>query len=242
MKTIIKGKTPLSKVKTTIKDNISFLKDTMKITKNKKGAMGIGTLIIFIAIVLVAAVAATVLITTSSTMQKRAYETSKKTLHQVSTNMDIISVTGVSTNQTNLTGATHVTDTLHEVSLTIRLSPGADNVDLRRTVLAYGTSNVSIRPIIYNVSARDNPFLARDNNVSDFAMQYLETTETSRDDILETGETIELSFWIEDIYGDLPPTTHEDIKITIIPDIGIPTSVEVTTPEVIERMYTKLYP
>ena len=216
----------------------------MKITKNKKGAMGIGTLIIFIAIVLVAAVAATVLITTSTTMQKRAYDTSKKSLHQVATNLDIISVTGISANQTNLTGATHVSDTLHEIAMVLRLSPGADDVDMRRMILTYYTTNVSIKPISYAAGARDNVTYVRNNSASDYGIKYLETPEAvaDRDNILESGETVKIHFWIEDSSVEYPIGTDVDFMLTLIPEIGLATGVEITTPGRIENVYTDLYP
>ena len=261
----------------------------MKITKNKKGAMGIGTLIIFIAIVLVAAVAATVLITTSSTMQRRAYDTSKNTLHQVSTNLDIISVAGISTTRFNPTMqrecrnetgynvsasanyASAVSDKINETIITLKLSPGAEDIDMNKMIIVYQTGNVTIEPISYlgfenstwiNVTndasgwnctdvcntnlpvcslyGKDNRTII--NDLADYTITYIETSESVEDNMLEAGETVELHFWIEDTTRDYSIGVNEQFKITIIPEVGIPTTVEVTTPGRIEKVYTHLYP
>ena len=55
--------------------------------KKQKGISGIGTLIIFIALILVAAVAAIVLLQTSESLQSRAVATGKESEQQVSTKL-----------------------------------------------------------------------------------------------------------------------------------------------------------
>ncbi len=60
---------------------------------NKKGITGIGTLIIFIAMILVAAVAAGVIIRTSNVLQQQAYVVGSETRQQIITAVDVFAVT-----------------------------------------------------------------------------------------------------------------------------------------------------
>ena len=66
-----------------------------RIYKREKGEMGIGTLIIFIAMIIVAAVAATVLIQTAYQLQQQAEETGNIATQDVSTGFKIITIQGI---------------------------------------------------------------------------------------------------------------------------------------------------
>ena len=57
---------------------------------NKKAEMGMGTLIIFIAMVLVAAVAAAVLISTTGSLQNKALATGKDTQKEIGTSLNVL--------------------------------------------------------------------------------------------------------------------------------------------------------
>ncbi|MCZ7398468.1 MAG: hypothetical protein O8C62_02110 [Candidatus Methanoperedens sp.] len=72
----------------------------MKHFKNEEADIGVGTLIIFIAMILVAAVAATVLIYSTGTLQQKAIKTSKEATMQVSSNILVERVVGDRVNST----------------------------------------------------------------------------------------------------------------------------------------------
>jgi len=91
--------------------------------------VGIETLIIFIAMILVAAVAAGVLINTAGFLQNKASSTSQDSEDQVSNQVIVISATGT-VNATAPDGAALATNNVNETTLTVMKSPGADEIDL----------------------------------------------------------------------------------------------------------------
>lgn len=100
------------------------------ILKNNAGDVGIGTLIIFIAMVLVAAVAAAVLIQTSGVLQQKAQSTGKEATAEVSSNLKIVSVLGMR----NAIGAT---DNVENMDVVVELSAGGADIDFSKAIIKY---------------------------------------------------------------------------------------------------------
>ena len=93
-----------------------------------RGQVGIGTLIVFIAMVLVAAIAAGVLINTAGFLQSSAEETGQQSSDQVTNRLDVVSTVG-----TNI--SYNVEPSVSEIEITVRKSPGAGNIDLEATTV-----------------------------------------------------------------------------------------------------------
>ncbi len=105
------------------------------IIKNEQAQAGVGTLIIFIAMVLVAAVAAAVLIQTSGVMQSKSTSTTKEAAAAIGENILIESVEG------NYSGTN-----LNALNITVRVAAGGSDVDLSKVLVKVKASN-------YNYSA-----------------------------------------------------------------------------------------
>jgi flagellin-like protein len=99
-----------------------------------RGQVGIGTLIVFIALVLVAAVAAGVLINTAGELQSRASDTGDDAQAQVSNQIDVVSATGE-----------HPTNAgpVNTIKLVVKKSPGSDPIDLSAATIQYTSESTS---------------------------------------------------------------------------------------------------
>ncbi len=93
--------------------------ETINNPDEERGQVGIGTLIVFIALVLVAAIAAGVLINTAGFLQNQAESTGQESSDQVSNSVNIVSSTG------EVNGST-----VETVSITVAKSPGSDPIDM----------------------------------------------------------------------------------------------------------------
>ncbi|QSG07050.1 archaellin/type IV pilin N-terminal domain-containing protein [Halapricum desulfuricans] len=97
-----------------------------------RGQVGIGTLIVFIAMVLVAAIAAGVLINTAGFLQSSAEQSGEQAAEQTTNRL-------VETNTIGTASGGQITN----VEMTVRLSAGSDNVDLEDTTIQWVTSGSS---------------------------------------------------------------------------------------------------
>lgn len=100
------------------------------IRKEDIGAIGIGAMIVFIAMVLVAGIAASVLIQTSSNLQMQALETGQETIAQVSSGLKIDGISGHNTSG--------------EIDLlAIEITPlsGSPDIDLSQAVIELSDTN-----------------------------------------------------------------------------------------------------
>lgn len=111
------------------------MKTRIHIIKDNQADVGIGTLIIFIAMILVAAVAAAVLIQTSGVLQQKAQQTGKEATAEVASNLKVTSVMGQ-------TDSTHTY--VQKLNITMELSAGGTAIDFSKVVIKYINETTSM--------------------------------------------------------------------------------------------------
>ncbi|QRV13546.1 archaellin/type IV pilin N-terminal domain-containing protein [Haloterrigena salifodinae] len=98
-----------------------------------RGQVGIGTLIVFIAMVLVAAIAAGVLINTAGSLQSQASDTGTETQQAVANQVEVINAYGEINNNNNVS----------EINFVVKKSAGSDVIDISSLTVQYTSQSAS---------------------------------------------------------------------------------------------------
>ena len=199
----------------------------------KKAEMGIGTLIIFIAMILVAAIAAGVLLQTASTLQNKALQTGQKSKGQVSTTITPI-----------LLFADDGTDGLVEnFYLKAKLAPGSDPIKLDELLLSFDLNNKSADLEFRADSKKNNcsygpdGFNTNSDGTGNFTVKYLINSSSNKNGYMQRGDVIQFCFRApREIDED------EDLSIKLIPKIGTATYIETSTPDIMTDKRIVMYP
>ena len=193
---------------------------------SKKGAVGIGTLIIFIAMVLVAAIAAAVLISTSGILQQRAMATGKESIAQVSSNIVVVSITGYANSS--------LTD-LDNMSVAITAASGAGRIDLRYLLMRVsnsenetylGYSSGALTNGTFTASALRDP-----SNLFTVTTPVIDSSSLIRLWVLTSSQNPPLYF---------PPRMR--LHVELIPEHGATISIDTIMPAAFSSSVVNIYP
>ncbi|WP_253738814.1 archaellin/type IV pilin N-terminal domain-containing protein [Halohasta salina] len=147
---------------------------------DSRGQVGIGTLIVFIAMVLVAAIAAGVLINTAGLLQTQAEATGQETRQQVADRLQVQSATGqIKGEQGNAT--------LENITLIVTKSPGAGDIQLENVTFQLVTDDKVTTDVINKDNVENITSDTNDNVITDRADRYEIILENGTD----YNETIE---------------------------------------------------
>lgn len=184
---------------------------------NTHAQVGIGTLIIFIAMVLVAATAASVLIQTSGVLQQKAQSTGREAIQDVSSNVEVMQIIGSRSDTSS--------NDFDYVNITVKAMAGAGAIDVGSFVLALQDKTTRTAGITYNIStstANATEFRVFELRDDDESLNASGTSDT----VINSGDLVYISI----IPGSLTLSTREPVRIEIKPEFGSSVIMEFTTP------------
>ena len=175
--------------------------------ENDLGDMGIGAMIVFIAVVLVAGIAASVLIQTANRLEIQAMQTGQETMREVSSGLQIIDIEGANTG-----------GLITQMVLVVRPHAGSGDIDLSnafievsdgvlKTILTYGAGDFT------HIVDDDEPDVFNATNCwaidsATFGILVLQDADTSLSDtnpVINRGDVVMLCVDTDAIFGGLTP-------------------------------------
>jgi flagellin FlaB len=223
------------------------LREKKSLKKDEKGMIGIGTLIVFIAMVLVAAVAASVLIQTTQTLQQKAYKVGGETIDEVSSGIrfdDSIGYTNAN--------RTHI----QFVAFTITTRAGSGYIDLENVFVTLQNNNLTVLHFDENIVASNvshyGVFHTLDNslmNSTKFGVIAIHDNDysISTSHGMNFGDSafiivnISAAFSGNTSFADTGLEPRQEISGSIMPEIGVPASFDIKAPVVFLHRIVDLY-
>jgi flagellin-like protein len=198
----------------------------------KKAEMGVGTLIVFIAMLLVAAVAAGVLIQTVGSLQEKSLATGQQARAQISTNAETIEVSATDGRNGNIS----------EFQQRMKLAPGSDPIKLDEVIITLSTqtnsSTLKYREGGNCTKDETNGYFTNESTGNGFfTVVYEQVGQNNVTGNLQRGDVIKVCYESTEVIGE-----SENIRINFIPKVGTPTLTQIITPDVISTYRVYLYP
>ena len=196
-------------------------------------AIGIGAMIVFIAMVLVAGIAASVLIQTSTTLENQALATGRETTDEVAGGIAVFDVEG------------HVSTNLDALAITVRPRAGSPEIDLNETVIILSDGKAKA-VLIYDFA--DSAHFNSSVNTSDgevfgfkytdllfeeFGIMVLEDADDSVSQfspVINTGDKVMIFVDTSAVFGGSGIPARTDVFGYIYPEHGSPGVISFRTP------------
>jgi len=206
--------------------------------KDEKGAIGIEILIVFIAIVLVAAVSAAVLIQTVGFLQQKALATGRQTTKEVSSGIKVVKVLGHVNNPRNANGKVDL------LAFYVEVNTGGQSIDLNATKITLYDGSKTVT-FTQNTNAFEDKTTglsdtfdtslkawANLSTATDFGIIVLQDEDGSITSgsypVINSGDKVILTVNVSSAFGGWSPRTP--VSGEIRPEFGAPGIIEFTTP------------
>jgi len=210
------------------------MRDVVRKLRHKDvGSIGIGAMIVFIAMVLVAGIAASVLIQTSTRLEAQAMASGQETIAEVSTGIAVFDIAGYASS-----------DLITNLTITVRPRSGSQDIDLNETFIEISDTD---QKIILSYNGSDDGWNDSDMGVDDifgnanlfpdanrFGIMVLEDADDScsqDNPVINKGDKVLLAIDTTAIFttnGGIPVRTN--VWGTVVSEDGSPGVISFTSP------------
>ena len=203
-----------------------------KLKEEDIGSIGIGAMIVFIAMVLVAGIAASVLIQTSTRLESQAMATGQETIAEVATGIAVFDIVGYA-----------ASDLITTIGITVRPRAGSQDIDLNETYIELSDTNQKII-LSFNGNGdgwNDSTLGVNDifgvanlfPNADRFGIMVLEDADDScsqDNPVINKGDKVMLAIDTSQCFSVSGIAVRTDIWGMIVPEDGSPGVISFTSP------------
>jgi len=194
------------------------------------GAIGIGAMIVFIAMVLVAGIAASVLIQTSSRLESQAMATGQQTTAEVATGIAVAGVQG------------HVNGDIDYLVIEVRPRAGSKSIDLSQAFIELSDSDKKLilkyDSTEYHAKSEINGDVFQDGffdglGAEEFGIIVMEDADgscTASTPVINRGDRVFLTVNVGNTTGFGKLSERTDVWGMVVPEEGAPGVISFRTP------------
>lgn len=190
-------------------------------------AIGIGSLIIFIAMILVAGIAASVMIQTMNSLEEQALSTGRETTRDISSGLKVTQVTGYKDGSS-----------ITQLAIFIRTTAGSMDIDLNQTYISISDTSaqviLSYASSVFSSSVNNGLFgTINSSNLSAttygiMVIRDIDSSCTSSTPTINNDDLVVLMINTSTCFSGL--STRTKVNGRIIPEYGISGVISFTTP------------
>ncbi|MBW3583972.1 MAG: flagellin [Euryarchaeota archaeon] len=180
-----------------------------------QAAVGIGTMIVFIATILVAATAAAVLLDTSGKLQDKAQSTGSETTKEVASNLIVKGVVGTRQGTTG---------DIHWLNVTVSLAPGAETVDLSEMIVRVNDASQAL-DLAYTQNAAEGA-----GEFGAAAIRDDDTSFSAATPVMNAGDLVRIEIDLNAQTTPMSLSNRKEMDLTLIPEVGAAVNLAFTTP------------